>query len=74
MLLYPNPTNDILHLESQEDRRDAEVRIYNSLGQEMIRKEMFRETSIDLSNQPPGTYILEYRFDDKRAVKRVVKL
>ncbi len=74
MLLYPNPTKDILYLESQEDQREAEVRIYNSLGQEILRKEMFRETSIDLSDQAPGTYLLEYRFDDKRAVKRIVKL
>ena len=67
ILVYPNPTGDILNIDT---RLDVEVEIYNMTGK-LMTKEVSKR--IDLSNYTNGVYNLILIYNNKRFTKRVVK-
>ena len=54
--VYPNPTSDFLHIDTNEDLANYEI--YNVLGQEVKKDKMLINT-IDLSNLPAETYFIK---------------
>ena len=56
--IWPNPVNDILHIEDNKliGRSNARINIYNSAGS-IILSEQYSE-AIDLSHLSGGAYIL----------------
>ncbi len=54
--VYPNPTSDFLHIDTNEDL--ASYEIYNVLGQEVKKDKMLINT-IDLSSLPTATYFIK---------------
>lgn len=61
--IYPNPFSDIIRIESDQGLLNKEVIIQNLLGQEMKHEIIDHPNSyhiLDMSNLPPGTYILIY--------------
>lgn len=74
--LYPNPTSDIANLSLYESAQNLEVRVFNSLGQqvEYLQKANSAETqTIDLTAFPSGVYQIEVRTEQGRDMKKVVK-
>ena len=71
---YPNPTNGDFTVELGSVYSNIEVRIKNSLGQEVNKLNFVNESNvlIDIIGVP-GIYFLEIRADDKRALLKVVK-
>jgi uncharacterized delta-60 repeat protein len=75
--LYPNPNNGEFVLEVSTDRLvKAEMRIINSLGQEMSAIENFRmnglyRKTIDLENAAPGIYFLQLATKDGMLMRKV---
>lgn len=51
--VYPNPTTDFLHINSE---LEVDVEVYNSVGQIILRKK--NASTIDLSKQASGTYTI----------------
>jgi len=54
--VYPNPTNGIINIETQETLHNYEV--YNVLGQQ-IQKGMFNSNQINLHGATAGTYFIK---------------
>jgi hypothetical protein len=55
--LYPNPTEDILTVESNGQAFHVEV--YNFSGQIILRKDMENESQISFSGMPNGIYLVK---------------
>ena len=67
IVVYPNPTNDIITIET---RLEIEVELYDIMGKLLISKDSKR---IDLSNYPSGVYSLILIYNNKRFNTRVIK-
>lgn len=71
--IYPNPTRDIVNIESTKQIKNVEV--VNMIGQVLYVKEFnSMQDFIDLSNLPTATYILRIKADDGRIkISKVIK-
>lgn len=71
VVLFPNPTSGMVYVESHGLQ---EVRVFNMMGQEMIRQSAVNnQTSIDMTHLPEGTYFVKI-LGSHNAVKKVVKI
>ena len=70
--IYPNPTNNILNINNNSERKILSYTLCNSEGQE-LRTTVFKE-ELDISNQPSGIYYLKINFKDDSITEKVVKL
>lgn len=64
ILVYPNPANDILNIEIQENFKPLQITLYNTLGKEVIRKNL-TTSQINISNLPQGLYLLKISSNGK---------
>jgi hypothetical protein len=68
--LYPNPTNGLITIQSEE--KISNIKIYNSLGQLMISN-VFKN-SIDISNLKPGVYFLNaFGINGTQGIVKIIK-
>jgi hypothetical protein len=67
IIVYPNPTSDIITIET---RLDIEVEVYDIMGKLLINKDSKR---IDLSEYPNGVYNLILIYNNKRFNTKVIK-
>ena len=67
IVVYPNPTKNILNIET---RLDISVEVYDIMGKLIINDKSKR---IDLSDYPNGVYNLILIYNNKRFTTRVVK-
>lgn len=66
--LFPNPSNGILHLETERKIELTAIKLYNSIGQEitnLILTDKLRGYDIDISSLAKGPYILKLFFGNK---------
>ena len=71
VIVYPNPSNGIFHIDGQGIRR---IDIFNGLGQAIVSEETHAESlQIDLSNQAKGMYMLRVITDDGVKVNQLIK-
>ena len=69
LLIYPNPTNDILNIENAEN---SKIAIYNLLGELLISKKCNSAySSINVSGLAEGTYIVKM-FTEKNIVTKKI--
>jgi len=73
LILYPNPSIDLLNIEVVQTLQvDATIEIYNSIGQLIDKLRMNTETNkqiYDLSNLSIGTYFIRLNFDESKTSK-----
>ena len=72
--IYPNPTKDILFVESKGINK---IEVYNSLGQmlmEFNNNTSEEKLSIDCSTLKKGLFILNIIYEDRRVSKSFVRL
>lgn len=55
--VYPNPTNDILNIETKETSKPLQIKLYNTTGKEVIKTNL-TSNQINISNLPQGLYLL----------------
>lgn len=67
LLLYPNPVQDILHIDGEY----TSLEIYNMTGRLMISG--CGETTINVSSLPNGTYVVKAKYHDKIATYKMIK-
>ena len=67
IVVYPNPTKDILNIET---RLDIEVELYNMIGSAIVISDIKK---IDLSDYPDGIYNLIIRYDKIVINKKIIK-
>ena len=66
--IYPNPTKDVLNIDT---RLDIGLELYDMTGKLLINKS--NPTRLDLSKLPNGIYNMSILYKDVRYSKRVVK-
>src|SRR5690554_2782925 len=71
-IFYPNPTNDILILQSQNNIE--KIVIYNVLGKKVLEKTPLKlETQINLSDISTGVYLMNVTLNGTQKIFRVIK-
>ena len=78
LLIYPNPTSGLLHLEGRIESTEVNIVLYNGQGQVMQRLESLPtggvlQESLNLYNYPAGIYILEARSGHRLTHLKVIK-
>ena len=68
IVVYPNPTKDIITIET---RLDIEVELYDIMGKKVISESNVKR--LDLSKLPNGLYNMSILHNDVRYNKKVVK-
>jgi polyhydroxybutyrate depolymerase len=69
--IFPNPTNGLIHIESNNQFEFFEITLYNALG-ETIKINLSNE-SIDLSDISSGIYFLSIRTSKGMITKKIMK-
>jgi beta-glucosidase len=69
--VYPNPAEDILHIQSATDRPIGYV-IYNAAGKELISGEFTTSLSLDLSGLSPGMHIVKFEVEEHLIFRKIV--
>lgn len=69
--LFPNPVSGYLNIYLENK---AEVEVYNSNGQMVIKTSCYPgENLVDFSNQTTGIFYLVLKYEDKLAVRKIIK-
>lgn len=68
LLIYPNPVNSILHIESKST--DVEIAIYTVSGKRLLQT---TGKTVDMSSFLPGTYLIHITEGDKTVIRRTLK-
>jgi hypothetical protein len=61
--IYPNPTAGTVTLSAQQELLDAQIRLTNTLGQEVFAVNHLKgkTVSFDLADLPEGIYLMEMK-------------
>ncbi len=71
ILIYPNPTSDLININTREGH--SELKIFDTLGQLLLTKNINTQSSIDVSQLKAGIYLLSIESENGKVVKRFVK-
>ena len=71
LILYPNPTSDIVHIQKPKNLEVEKIRVFNILGQ-LLYEDRFSE-SVDLANFPVGILLIELETSEGKMTKTIVK-
>ncbi|MDG5490579.1 M1 family aminopeptidase [Psychroserpens sp. SPM9] len=71
LVVYPNPTSEVLNVEKPEGLEISEVRIYNTLGQ-LVNQHAWNST-IDTSSWATGLFFIQFQTSDRVITKSVLK-
>jgi hypothetical protein len=75
--IYPNPASEWISISSNlDDAQEVNVYVSSISGQIMIYDLISSKggvSQVDVSNLPPGNYIIEVRFENNSIRKRFVK-
>ena len=70
---YPNPSNDIINLSSDETIESVEI--YNVLGQRVIQRQInATQSTLDVSELSPGTYLMKVSVKGQVGTYKVMKI
>ena len=71
---YPNPTNKVINIETQETNTKYTVCILNMYGFELLKQQVESSKShLDLSNLPNGLYFVKIISNNSFKVKTIIK-
>ncbi len=76
ILIYPNPTQGLLRVETKDYNQDLDGRIaiFDMNGRIIKSVEIeSQQTMIDINSQPPGIYIMHFLINGKRSAWRIIK-
>jgi len=73
LLVYPNPTTDLLQIESLSGI--AEIEVFNSIGQRVFIESNIGKNKfgIDFSGYKEGMYSMKVRLTDTSFIQRIIK-
>lgn len=67
--IYPNPATDVIQIK-RDFRFDENIRVFNSIGQEVTQHSSFEEGRLNITRLPSGTYLLVVGRRSVKVVKR----
>jgi Secretion system C-terminal sorting domain len=71
IVLYPNPVSDLLNINTREGH--SELKIFDTLGQLLLTKNINTQSSMDASQLKAGIYLLSIESKNGKVVKRFIK-
>lgn len=80
MLVYPNPTYDVIHIGIDGWKENGKLVLYDLSGRLIYQRPIYNENDamyfdkIDLSNFADGTYILVFENAEKNISNKVIKI
>lgn len=73
ILIYPNPTEDIVYISLASKNTINRIKILNSTGQILLEKKAGRvTTTLNLSELPPNVYFLYVYTNESIGVKKII--
>jgi len=69
--VFPNPSQGLFTVELAEPA-DMNLRVFNQVGQEIMRREANGRATLDLSGEQAGIYLLQGQVEDKRFTRRLI--
>jgi len=73
-LTYPNPSDDILNLRTNNTDANCTVTIYNSAGVQVIEPETFTLShQLNIANLKPGSYQMIISYKGNKTIKKIIK-
>lgn len=72
MEIFPNPSSDVLNIESSIPSDDIHVKVYNLLGKLIYTSK--NKTIVDLRNQPNGVYHITVQVKNQIISQKIVKM
>lgn len=69
--VFPNPSTGIINIDL-ENIQNAELEIYNSIGQTIYKNTEFTKTQIDLSEYDEGIYFIKIKIDNNNYISKFV--
>ncbi|MES2239029.1 MAG: YCF48-related protein [Bacteroidota bacterium] len=73
ILLYPNPTKDVINIAINELKNVSTITLIDNLGKILTRQDNLNQKNnfkIDLSNKSKGLYIIKVQFTDNTIVNK----
>ena len=67
--VYPNPAYDILHINGLQN---ADVTLYSTSGNVVLKKTNFSGNTLDISNLSRGVYVIDIRLNNGQVVRKKV--
>jgi len=73
--IYPNPTHGLLNVQisNMPENQSAQIQVMDITGRLLYNKTADGTTSVDLSSQPTGTYVLRFVFNGKTSTWKILK-
>ncbi|MGD9994224.1 MAG: T9SS type A sorting domain-containing protein [Salinivirgaceae bacterium] len=71
--LFPNPTAGFINIETNNTDVTGAIYVYDQKGVLLINKTVQEKTTIDLSGQVPGNYILKVIYGNKSSEWKIIK-
>ena len=69
--IYPNPSEGIFNL-LWKNFADGNLKVYNSIGEEVMRVNDFSDSQIDLTSYPSGIYLVTLQIGTEMVKKKIV--
>lgn len=71
ILLYPNPTTDLINIQLNTETSPISIQIYNLSGQMVFEKNVSNHQTISLKHLPQGVYICILNSDSMSCTKKI---
>lgn len=71
--IYPNPVTNKINIETMLDLQNATLKIVNSLGEIVMKKQLISDTEFDVSNLKNGVYFLNIVSNNYTVFRKFVK-
>jgi len=72
--VYPNPSSDIITIETSESPFNSYLSLVNLNGQELLYQQTTKAvTEMDISNLPGGIYFIKVRSEKAVEVRKIIK-
>lgn len=73
IVFYPNPVTSMLTIQYDSPGNIIKFSITNALGQTIHSGEINQKVTIDMQNQSPGIYIIEFTGGDHKEYGKIIK-
>ena len=74
MKVYPNPTENVLHIELDQMTSEPVLHVYSGVGTLVLTEKITSQSqTLDLSSLARGSYILELSADNYKEIIKVIK-
>jgi hypothetical protein len=71
--IYPNPVTNKINIETMLDLQNVTLKIVNSLGEIVMKKQLISDTGFDVSNLKNGVYFLNIVSNNYTVFRKFIK-